>query len=458
MENEILAFYPFRLFQEGGRKYVFSGENSSIFEIDDHVHQIIRQEGKKRSDAYLGVSAQMSKREFDNLIAKMERYRFIRTSENDEAIRGLRHRKTESGLNSIILFLIQRCNLHCTYCFASEGEYQDNGIMELETAKRAVEFLAKHSTTDTPAISFFGGEPLLNFPLIERLMTHIREVERNYHKQFSLGITTNGTLLDAKQKAFLLENNIACMVSMDGDQRVQDANRRFKDGSGSYQLVADKTKDLRAKGQATCRATVTRHSLDVAASFRHLTGMGFGKVFFDAAKNMMTDEEYEEYSRQFVKFIGELKHMIEAGEYETAKKSSNLMNLLYFVHNAGLRKSCCGVGQSVAAIDIHGDIYPCQRFVCEKEYRMGSVFDSGLNQAVCSGFLDSVNIENHEQCQGCWAKNLCMGDCAYENLQMTGSVQQTDENVCQHRKDSYEAVIQLYLGLPEDFKQSLNSQ
>ena len=78
---------------------------------------------------------------------------------------------------------------------------------------------------------------------------------------------------------------------------------------------------MRENNQLSCRATVTPISLDVSASFEHLTELNFTGVFFDAAKNVMSEKEYEEYGRQLVHLFEELKEMADAGEYELVKKS-----------------------------------------------------------------------------------------------------------------------------------------
>lgn len=456
MKNYTLQFYPFQIFTQNGKNYVFSGEISAIFEIDEKTNSIIAQEGKTLPEVYEHVSHIMSLDEFIELIDKMEHFRFIKTPENDEIIHSLRKRTIQTDFNSLILFVIQGCNLRCSYCFGTDGEYHDKGIMSLGTAKKAVKFLAKNSTSDTPSISFFGGEPLLNFDLIKKIIPYIHKVEKRFNKHFSIGITTNGTLLDKEVKDFFNRNHVHCMISMDGNQQVQDANRRFADDSGSYNLVIEKTKDMRENNQLSCRATVTPVSLDISSSFEHLTELGFNSIFFDAAKNAMSEEEYKEYGKQLVHLFEELKEMVAAGEYETVRKSANLMNFLRLIHKSGLRKSCCGVGQSVIAVDIHGDIYPCQRFVSEKEFCIGNVYTGLTDEGLLNEILDAVNIDSHAQCSDCWAKNLCMGDCAYENLMQTGSMKKTPEAICQHKKEIFAAAIELYLALPEEFKETLN--
>ena len=69
------------------------------------------------------------------------------------------------------LCLTHNCNLRCTYCYA--GEKLDRR-MSLDTARRAVNFLAENSDGSC-AITFFGGEPMLEFPLVRQTVSCSRE-------------------------------------------------------------------------------------------------------------------------------------------------------------------------------------------------------------------------------------------------------------------------------------------
>lgn len=78
-----------------------------------------------------------------------------------------------SKLQSICLQVTQDCNLRCKYCAYSENyknRVHNNKTMSIETAKKAVDFLIHNSSeSDIVGISFYGGEPLLNFKLIRKV-------------------------------------------------------------------------------------------------------------------------------------------------------------------------------------------------------------------------------------------------------------------------------------------------
>ena len=117
------------------------------------------------------------------------------------------------------LNVTNQCNLKCRYCFVNQNPER----MSFETATMAVTYLYKNLTaqrekTGNPqlkgTINFFGGEPLLEWPLIKQLTEWIEE---NYTDCFNLGITTNGTLLSEQIIDFLYEHKITPLLSMDGD-------------------------------------------------------------------------------------------------------------------------------------------------------------------------------------------------------------------------------------------------
>lgn len=86
----------------------------------------------------------------------------------------------ENSLNTIILQVTQNCNLRCQYCVYS-GSYinrvHNNKRMSVEVAKQAIDFLAKHSMNSKEiSIGFYGGEPLLEFSLIQEIVDYAERI------------------------------------------------------------------------------------------------------------------------------------------------------------------------------------------------------------------------------------------------------------------------------------------
>ena len=96
--------------------------------------------------------------------------------------------KERSGdvVKALCLHVSHTCNLNCDYCFASQGKYHgDRALMSFEVGKQALDFLMDHSgTRRNLEVDFFGGEPLMNWDVVKRLVQYARSVEKERGKVY----------------------------------------------------------------------------------------------------------------------------------------------------------------------------------------------------------------------------------------------------------------------------------
>ena len=89
--------------------------------------------------------------------------------------------KERSGnvIKALCLHVAHTCNLNCSYCFASQGKYHgDRAVMSFETGKRALDFLIENSgSRRNLEVDFFGGEPLMNWDTVKKLVEYARSIE-----------------------------------------------------------------------------------------------------------------------------------------------------------------------------------------------------------------------------------------------------------------------------------------
>ena len=117
--------------------------------------------------------------------------------------------------------------------------------MDFETAKKAIDFYLKRSEkADQLALSFYGGEPLLEFELIKKCVSYI--LQRKGDKKILFTMTTNGTLMTEDVIEFLVKYEFNLMISLDGDKKSHDINRRFKTGKGSFDIILENLSRLKA--------------------------------------------------------------------------------------------------------------------------------------------------------------------------------------------------------------------
>lgn len=161
-----------------------------------------------------------------------------------------------ANLPQLVFEVTDACNLRCKYCaygeFYEDYDCRENKMLSTEKAIRLIDYLAEYwnSNLNTSAdknitISFYGGEPLLNFPFIEAVVKHIKNNVHCPHRRFSFSMTTNAILLH-KYMDFLQENNFHLLVSLDGNKE-NDGYRMDKAGHSSFERVVTNVDMLRDK-------------------------------------------------------------------------------------------------------------------------------------------------------------------------------------------------------------------
>jgi len=136
------------------------------------------------------------------------------------------------------LFITERCNLRCPYCFVENKKAKD---ISLETAFNAIDFILKHSAEGASiGILLFGGEPFIRFDLMKSITLYAVATAQREGRSFYFTVTTNGTLLDRQKLAFCRDYGIKFLLSLDGEPESHNLNRKFANGRGSFEVIAGK--------------------------------------------------------------------------------------------------------------------------------------------------------------------------------------------------------------------------
>ena len=357
-------------------------------------------------------------------------------------------------IKSMCLHVAHDCNLRCKYCFASTGDFgEGRKLLDAETGKKAIDFLLKHSKgRRNLELDFFGGEPLMNMPVIKEVVEYARSKEAAYNKKFRFTVTTNGILLNDEITDYLNREMYNIVLSIDGRKEVNDKMRPGINGKGSYDVILPKFKDLVAKrqeGQYYVRGTFTKYNLDFAQDVLHLHDAGFDQI---SVEPVVTDPKNDyalteqDLPRIFAEYETLAKALIER------KKKGNGFNFFHFMIDldqgpcAIKRLRGCGCGNEYVAVTPDGDIYPCHQFVGMEEFKMGSVLDDTLNTAMKDEFA-RANVYTKEECKNCWAKFYCSGGCNANNFQYAGDIHKPVKLSCDMENKRLECAIMMKAAL-----------
>ena len=357
-----------------------------------------------------------------------------------------------SGIGHITLLVIQECNLRCTYCYGDYGSYGDSGYIDAETAIHIIDNIVLKSTLRKFSISFFGGEPLLNFPVIKEVVHYCEKIERDSGIRFVFGITSNGTLINSEMERFFMEHKIQVKISLDGDKEQNDKNRMNAKGQGSYDEVIDKTKKLRENGVLSVRATLMPGDMNLSKLYEHLFRLNFKGIYIAPAFNEFSGRDYDILTKQSIEWLCQMENHIQNGEYEYVLNNLNLINDLCKIDRACVRQAFCEALGDGCAVDIRGNIYPCHRFVYYKEFGVNSITEFEQRNRQMQLKLAS---ERSEACKKCWAYNLCVCGCIYNNYAESGRFTEVNKNYCRYVKAVYEKELNIYISLSEEVRKLL---
>ena len=178
-------------------------------------------------------------------------------------------------VKALCLHVAHTCNLNCSYCFASQGRYQgDRALMSFEVGKRAMDFLIENSgTRRNLEVDFFGGEPLMNFDMVKKLVAYCREQEKIHNKNFRFTMTTNGMLIDDDVIDFCNKECHNVVLSLDGRKEVNDRFRKDYAGHGSYDTIVPKFQEfVKKRGDKNyyMRGTYTHYNTDFTNDIFHI--------------------------------------------------------------------------------------------------------------------------------------------------------------------------------------------
>ncbi|HHY06519.1 MAG TPA: thioether cross-link-forming SCIFF peptide maturase [Clostridia bacterium] len=321
-------------------------------------------------------------------------------------------------VKALCLHVAHDCNMRCQYCFAGTGPFGgDRSLMDLETGKKALDFLLEASgSRQHIEVDYFGGEPLLNFPVVKELIKYGQKKAQKKGKILKQTLTTNALLLNTEIIDFLNQENVSLILSIDGRPEVHDHMRPLAGGQKSFSQVERQIREFVNKQKEETyyvRGTYTHFNLDFAEDLLFLVERGYNRVSLEP---VVADPEQDYALRN--EDLPVLKEQYKRLAQKWLAYHWQGRPFQFFHFNLDLDKgpclwkrlSGCGAGNEYLAVSPTGDLYPCHQFMGNKAFLLGNVFEGMPNYTLRKTFRQA-HVLNKEKCRNCWARFYCGGGC-----------------------------------------------
>jgi len=439
----------FHAFSGGGRRFVYTVPSAGIFEIDDAAAAVIArlEQGDASDEELLAVADRET-------IGELYQSRMITTAEG--FVDQPQSLPEVFPLQTMVMNLTNQCNLSCQYCYefgedkvaTPEGKPK---FMDFETARASVGYLfAQSPGRRSVHITFFGGETLMNFPLLKQVVDYARNKAAEAGRAIDFSLTTNATLLTPAIIEYLSANEIGVTVSMDGDKASQDKFRVFSNGRGSYDIVEPRVRALIKEHKTrpiVARVTMTSQAMDVLGTYRHLKNdLGFHEIGFAPVTTSpnrlysIDNPGLDSVLKQFGVLADE--YLVDAlrGQHHGF---SNVSDTLAELHQGVNKSHPCGAGLGLVGVGPSGDIAPCHRFVDSDAHTLGHV-STGIDKAKQNNFLSRGHIQTKTDCRSCFARPVCAGGCHHEAYVRYGDTGHPNLHYCDWIRGWTHRCLEIY--------------
>ena len=360
-------------------------------------------------------------------------------------------------IKAMCLNVAHDCNLRCSYCFASTGDFGgERKLMTPEVGKKAIDYLLKYSgDRHNLEMDFFGGEPLMAFDVVKEVVEYARSKEKEYNKNFRFTITTNGMLLTDDKIDYINKEMYNVVLSIDGRKEVNDRMRPFRNGKGSYDLIVPKFQklaDSRNQERYYIRGTFTRNNLDFSEDVKHFAELGFKQMSIEPVVGDESDPyaiREEDLPQIFDEYDKLARYIIEKD-----KKGEGFNFFHFMIDLEGgpclyKRLSGCGSGTEYLAVTPWGDFYPCHQFVGDENFLMGNV-NEGITRPEIADEFRCCNVYTKEKCKKCFARFYCSGGCMANAYKYADGLNDSYDLGCEMERKRVECAIMIKAAMADE--------
>lgn len=330
------------------------------------------------------------------------------------------------NIPKLLLEVTQDCNLRCKYCIYNENYFYQKKLtkksLNYETAKKGLEYIhgfIKDKLDKSFSVSFYGGEPFIQFELIKKIVSYTKTLFNNWDLHF--GATSNATLLRDEIIDYLIAENFTLLISLDGPAKNHDSKRVYRNGKGTFKKLWGTLKRIKDQNPDYFIKRISFnivHSLDqsMADLFKFFTeneSLNMNKVNYNQVISKNTDyydkinydiaNTRNDFKYIFDKLISKQQNMSELTPLEKKIRAEYLEERLLLSESNSIYDGTCFFDSRVF-IDVNGQFHVCESI--NDKFPLGDVwqgFDFKKMVEIVKRFADIKK----EFCFDCDINYLC---------------------------------------------------
>lgn len=396
----------------------------------------------------------------------------------------------KSSCEQIILELTEACNLRCGYCVYNEHHPEFRGFgsknMSFEVAQKSIDYILKDYKRKNFSLTFYGGEPLVNFDVMRKSILYTKEQYPNL--KLHISFTTNLTLLTEEMVDFfgnLDGDSVDIMCSLDGPQELHDKYRRYINGKGSFSdaiksfklLLSkfyNKEKEKTISINCVMAPPYSKTKLEKVNTFIY-KDMGIpneircnysyldkGDMVFDFEQNEIIENNaqrslesspLEEWAVDDIFLSEDKKNYFDIVSVDMSRVCNRMKSEDGIIKSTYLHGNCIP-GQRRVYITVDGDFKVCEKVGKAPilgNYKSGYDFDK-----IYKWYIEDYAKYFSKICNNCWARPMC-SICYERTMGENGVIPHIEDMVCDGSRRIIKDLFVNYYRFFEKDKELLKS-
>lgn len=415
--NYLLSKYSY-LFSDNNKYFLFNTQSLLFSEISKDLYN-------KLNNHTIDID-QLSNADF--LIAK----KVIVTDTNKDLyyytqkLKSYRNFLSQEQLGLIIVPYLG-CNFACPYCYE---KHKRESFMSDETIDKLILFIKSHELARSLNITWYGGEPLVGFEIIQKIFNHLKydiNIPISRHS-----IVTNGYLLNNPHIInFFQEHKLdTIQITLDGDKESHNKTRKLKKtGEPTYDTILKNIHNIIKEWPNT--KIYIRVNINAAQSGE----------YYNIYRNLRNEfgENINIYPG-FIRIENKTNTNFECGDFIKDKEQELSLKM----YELGLDNECFPQHASKGCmancinhyiIGTEGEIYKCWNDVGEQSRIVGYIDKNEMsNMDLYTKYVMRSSIFEDEKCKDCLFFPICSGGCSWYRLR--NMFENGEYNICTIQKDN----------------------